>query len=64
VALRFLNGLVVGPAHFEQAMRFVEGQTTPFSIADLPGLEPDHQLALGTSLVTDGLCRLRDSHWQ
>jgi bifunctional lysine-specific demethylase and histidyl-hydroxylase NO66 len=62
-ALQFLNGLITGPAHFEPAMRFVERQTKPFAVADLPGLETDHQLALGTSLVTDGLCSMRDSHW-
>jgi len=63
VALQFLNGLITGPVTYDAAMRFVARQTAPFAIADLPGLEPDHQIALGVSLVTDGLCRLRDSIW-
>lgn len=63
VALQFLNGVITGPSQFENAMRFVEVQTAPFAISDLPDLAPDHQLALGLSLVTDGLCRLRESFW-
>lgn len=58
VALQFLNGLVTGPLEFEQAMLFIKDQDKPFSIGELPGLEPDHQIALGISLVSDGLCRI------
>lgn len=58
VGLQFMNAVVKGPEAFRQAMVFVQHAREPFQVRDLPGLAPDHQLALAMSLVLDGLCRL------
>lgn len=58
VALEFMNAMVTGPRAFEPAMAFVRDAKAPFRVDALPGLEPDHQLALAISLVSDGLCRI------
>jgi hypothetical protein len=60
VGLQFLNGLIRGPEVFNAAMHFVAAQTEPFAVSDLPGLPAEHQLLFSSSLVTDGLCRLRE----
>lgn len=56
VGLQFLNGMIKGPIAFESAMNFVSSRTEPFTVSELPGLSKDHQLALATSLIKDGLC--------
>lgn len=58
VGLKFMSAIVKGPEAFRDAMVFVQHARAPFQVRDLPGLEPDHQLALAMSLVLDGLCRL------
>ncbi len=58
VGLQFMSAVVKGPEAFREALVFVQQAREPFQVRDLPGLEPDHQLALAMSLVLDGLCRL------
>jgi ribosomal protein L16 Arg81 hydroxylase len=59
IGLQFLNGLIKGPAAFKAAMDFLATCDEPFTPADLPGLPAEHQLVFASSLVSDGLCRLR-----
>ena len=61
--LQFLNGQITGPRDFEIAMRFAMDHVGDFAVSELPSIEPDKQLALAMSMVTDGLCRLPDSAW-
>jgi bifunctional lysine-specific demethylase and histidyl-hydroxylase NO66 len=58
VALQFSQTLVQGPKTFGQAFEFVLDRDLPFRLGDLPGLDPDQQLALGTTLLSDGFLRL------
>lgn len=56
--LQFLNSLIKGPEEFREALHYVSSTSVPFQISDLPGLEAPHQLALASTLVSDGLCRI------
>ena len=58
LGLQFVNSLIKGPAEFGPALRFVAQSIEPFSVADLPGLSPDLQIALATALIADGICRM------
>lgn len=60
VALRFLGSLIKCPAEFEPAIRFVMKQSDPFKVMNIPGINSAYQVALATSLITDGLCRFAD----
>lgn len=54
IGLQFAQALVVADADHKAAFDFLLGQCAPFRVADLPGLEPEAQLALAEKLIQDG----------